>query len=352
MVKVLFIHIGNPVPDNFKQDGVPIVEMPTLTEGVRKFREKDLINNIRTRDSISQLEGVELNFVCFTDRKSLVGLLKSGIELRRILNQGRYDICHAFWGSSSGLIVSLFSPVPSIIALAGSDLLGNYTHDGKSTFGGKISGFLSQLMGLFATQIFTMSEHMKGELNFIARKKTCVLPEGVDTQRFKPVSQAEARKSLGYPLDKKIVIYFPSDFTWVKDPKLAKDVFNLVKEEIDDAELIYVNSIPPSKVHLVYNAADVMLLTSRHEGSNNSIKEAMSCNLPVVSVNVGDAVERLSPLANSYVAKTREPRELVNEIVKILKTGERSNGRNFVEQISLENCAKYTFEVYKKLLKQ
>ena len=40
-----------------------------------------------------------------------------------------------------------------------------------------------------------------------------------------------------------------------------------------------------------YNSVDCLILTSFHEGSPNVIKEAMACNLPIVSTKVGDVEE-------------------------------------------------------------
>ena len=45
------------------------------------------------------------------------------------------------------------------------------------------------------------------------------------------------------------------------------------------------------------NACDALLFVSMYEGSPNIVKEALACNLPIVSVAVGDVAERLEGVA-------------------------------------------------------
>jgi glycosyltransferase involved in cell wall biosynthesis len=191
---------------------------------------------------------------------------------------------------------------------------------------------------------------MKDNVIGISREKCFVLPQGVDTNIFFPINIIKSIKKINYPIKGKIIIFFPSDYAWVKDYKLAKKVFNLVKLKLSNTYFINVNNIKPSMMNYVYNAADVLLLTSKHEGSNNSIKEAMCCNLPVVSVNVGDSFERLRFVNNSYVSKSRDPHELSNLVVKVLISNERSNGTKFLKKISLEECALQTKKIYKSII--
>src|SRR5207253_3876490 len=55
--------------------------------------------------------------------------------------------------------------------------------------------------------------------------------------------------------------------------------------------MLHNTSATREQVRLMLNAADCLLVTSLHEGSPNIVKEAMACNLPVVSVPCGDVIE-------------------------------------------------------------
>src|SRR5690606_31789373 len=75
------------------------------------------------------------------------------------------------------------------------------------------------------------------------------------------------------------------------------------------------------------NGANALLVTSLHEGSPNIVKEAMACNLPIVSVNCGDVSERLNGVKNCSVVDKYDAELLANELNEILNRRERSNGR-------------------------
>ena len=78
---------------------------------------------------------------------------------------------------------------------------------------------------------------------------------------------------------------------------------------------------------LKINAADCLLVTSLHEGSPNIVKEAMACNLPVITVPCGDVEERLASVQPGCVA-SYDATQLTSSIRQVLEWGGRSNGRD------------------------
>jgi glycosyltransferase involved in cell wall biosynthesis len=59
--------------------------------------------------------------------------------------------------------------------------------------------------------------------------------------------------------------------------------------------------IPHDQMHLYYNAADVALQTAELEGSPTIVKEALACELPIVSTDVGDTAELVEGIPGCWV---------------------------------------------------
>src|SRR5690606_25452871 len=143
-------------------------------------------------------------------------------------------------------------------------------------------------------------------------------PNGLNLQKFEPLSQQECRARLGWDKDKKYVLFFDGGGAIVKDTPLAGQVMQIVSAQIPQVVFFIAKGIVHDELVYYYNAADALLITSFHEGSNNTLKEARACDLPVVSVDVGDARERLEGVKHSHVVNSRDPQTIAVALIDVL----------------------------------
>jgi len=142
----------------------------------------------------------------------------------------------------------------------------------------------------------------------VPSNKIIVIPNGVDTNKFKPRSKVIARKLLNLPYDKKIILFVGSDIHR-KDFLTALKVVNNVRREVPNILFLVVTSekykkyleklkiewlkiftnVPSNIMPYLYNAADIFILPSKYEGCPLSLLEALASGCPaVVSTNVAE----------------------------------------------------------------
>lgn len=239
-----------------------------------------------------------------------------------------YDVVHANYGLMAPY--ALAQPHrPTVLTLWGSDLSGYV-------------GFLSKACADCFDSVIVMSEEMNQQLGRDAH----VIPHGIDMDLFKPMPQSDARTAVGWDPDTNHVLFPYDPSREVKNYPLAERVVDEARQELSETtNLQVVYGIDHEDVPLYMNAADALLLTSRREGFPNSVKEAMSCNLPVVSTDVGPLREQLDGIDNSYVCSSEAA--LVERLVDVLETGRRSNGREHAASLSLDRMADQIYSIYR-----
>lgn len=289
--------------------------------------------------------GVKIRPFFLASRTNPLILIREAKRLRQELQDFQPDLVHAQFGTMTGFICLLTIRCPLVITYRGSDLNGWPGMPIRS----HVAQLLSQITTLRATQIICVSKRLQGKL-WWGKERASVIPAGIDTSVFYPRPQTEARALLGWSHHERIVLFNGSRARLGKRIDLAEKAIKIVQQEYCDAKLFVMDGkMPPENVPLFMNAADCLILTSDSEGSPNVIKEALACNLPVVSVDVGDVRERLTGVSNSHIV-SRDPKDIAQTIKLILSLGERSNGSKYIDKISTSECTAQIIDVYQMAL--
>jgi len=265
-------------------------------------------------------------------RRGYTDYLRSYQRLLQEYNQD-YDLVHVNYGLMAPL--ALAQPHrPIVLSLWGSDLSGKV-------------GVLSRYCAKLCDEVIVMSEEMKDKLG----QESHVIPHGIDFDQFKPIDQRQARNVVGWNLDDTFVLFPYHPSRTVKNYPLAKHIVEEVNKELkEEIELKVVYGVDHDEIPYYMNASDALLLTSDQEGFPNSIKEAMACNTPVVSTDVGDIKTRLNKTKNSHVCDSRN--DLIKSLYTVLKNGGRSDGRNHISDLSINEANKKIIDLYNKSLKK
>ena len=279
-------------------------------------------------------KGIELKIFPIIG-KGVWGYLKNIPELKKQIAIFKPDIVHSHY-SYCGIISSIASKnVPVVVSLMGSD-----THQSK---------FMKFIINFFSdyrwSNTIVKSEDMKIRLGL--KNAVVLLSNGVDLNLFHPLDTKECRPKLGWDLDKKYVLFASNPDRKEKNFALAQATI----DKINSVELKIIYNIDHSQMPVYLNAADVLLLTSKWEGSPNIVKEAMACNIPVVATKVGD-IEYLFGNTEGYYYTDPVPDKLAQKINYVLNNDIKPNGRQRIIDLKLdsESVANKLIQLYQEVL--
>ena len=288
--------------------------------------------------------GVEIDILSLNTRKNKLNYFTGIFKLRKRLKHAKYDLVHAHYGYC-GLAAIFQKRARVIISFMGSDLQGVLSADGKQTLCGVFNIIVSKIAAKNAAAIIVKSNKMKEDLKL---KNVYLIPNGVDFTKFKPISYDQE----GLPGQKKIkqILFVTTEpESRNKNLNLATQAIEVLKKNIPNVQLSIISKAVQEKVAEAMNMADTLLFTSRLEGSPNVIKEAMACNLPIVSTDVGDVKEIIGKTKGCFIASF-EPEDVAEKIRLALDFGRRTNGRENITHLEINNIARRIITVYRMAL--
>ena len=132
-----------------------------------------------------------------------------------------------------------------------------------------------------------------------------------------------------------------------------KETMKILHEKylLSDLEPLILTNTNRNLIPTYLCASELHMLTSDFEGSPNSVKECLACNVPVVSTPVGNVAELIGDVKGCYVSKSFEPEELAELTCKVLKADTFSS-REFVKTkgLDIETVGGKLLIVYKGLI--
>lgn len=253
-------------------------------------------------------------------------------KVRRALRRGSYDLIHANYGLTAPYAVTQFR-LPTVLTLWGSDVVG-------------FDRLVTKACAWRVDAVTVRSQEMR---DILGREDAYIVPSGVDLDRFRPIDRREARERVGWEVDGRHVLFpYASDYERKNYP-LAERVVDQTEVELgEEIRLHSISGVPHEEMPYYINAADLVLLTAKYEGSPNTVKEAVACNIPVVSTDVGDVRRRLDRVSPGGVAATEVG--LVKELCTVLGSNSpRTNGRGTVKDMSWDRIGDQLIDIYRSL---
>jgi len=265
------------------------------------------------------------------------------------LNFGRrrYDLIHAHTGHC-GVLACLQLRYPVVLSYVGYDL---DAHLGEAeTLRTTIERHVFRLLSVFVARTIAKSARGARRLPPIGsvRRRNDVIPNGVDREHFRPAPRDQARRMLGWNHSDPVVLFAADPERKEKRFELCRAAFMRAREGIPNLRLEVAVDVAPDLMPLWYSAADVLMLTSVAEGSPNVVKEALACDLPVVSVDVGDVSDVIGPVSLSCV-RPADPGALAEALVEVVRSlPARCDGRAQTEWLDAERITERVWRSYLK----
>jgi glycosyltransferase involved in cell wall biosynthesis len=150
--------------------------------------------------------------------------------------------------------------------------------------------------------------------------------------------------------NKKYIIFVSDPSRKEKNFELAKKAIHLLQKKVN-VELFVVfneNGLSAETICNYMNATDALLMTSNYEGSPNVVKEAMACNCPIVSTDVGD-VSTVIGATNGCFITENTPEDIALKLEEAINFG-KTNGRENIGYLDSIKVAHQISCLYKQVI--
>jgi len=304
-------------------------------------------------------------------------------RVTKVIEQYGIDVIHAHFAYPEGLIGLLArkrTGKPLIITIHGYDILLEPSVGYGARISKRIDAIISRVLKC-ADAVIAASQATFIEASKIVNdvNKVRLIPNGVDTRRFRPdLDRICVKKKLG--IEGLTVVFtlraheprYGLKYLIRTGPMVLKERQDVVFIIGGDGSLrsyhqqlatklgvkenmVFTGKIPQSEVPHYYAMSDIVVVPSLQEGFGLVVSEAMACGKPVIGTKVGGITDQLIDGYNGFLVQPRSPAEIAEKILFLVdhpKEAKRmgSNGRKMVEEkFDVERRIDKILLLYRKL---
>lgn len=294
-------------------------------------------------------------------------LFKAYSRYKKLLNNSRYDVVHAFFGIPTGwLCYKSRKKLPYIISLRGSDVPGQNKRLGLDY---KLLSPIFKKIWKNASALIACSNGLKERaLRFFPVVNIDVIANGVDTEKFKP---AENKKS------RKLNLITVGRLSETKRVGTLIDAVDIIKNKGIDVSLVIVGDgrlrssldqqilnkklsdnvkitgfVKSEEMPRYYNSSDLYLSATMQEGMSNAMLEAMASSLPIITTKCEGVEELIDDNGIVVEPGSKAIAEATNQVAQDEQRYETMciAARNKAEQFSWRAAAEQYIKCYHNIV--
>jgi teichuronic acid biosynthesis glycosyltransferase TuaC len=302
---------------------------------------------VHTQVEALKQAGIDIELLVLKGRFRKLNYPLAVFQLRRRLAKGSIDLVHAHYGFV-GMVARTQWKIPVVVTYHGGDLMGLVINDrGERARSGPLIAVAGRMLARHVDAAIVQSAEMA---SLVDSSNVFIIPHEIDFEVFRLADREQARAALGLRADKKYLLFAANPQNGVKRFPLAKAAAEELIRQDPSIELVVIYKEPQDRLALFMNACDALVFTSYMEGSPNIVKQAMACNLPIVSTDVGDVREIIRATKGCYVCKP-DVGDFVERLAEILRHRERTKGREKVQHLGGPEVSQRIIKVYEQVLR-
>ncbi|MFT5164351.1 MAG: teichuronic acid biosynthesis glycosyltransferase TuaC [Alteromonadaceae bacterium] len=289
-------------------------------------------------NSLTKDHNVQCELFVIEGFKSSLNYLTTALKLNFYLMFNKFDAIHVHYGLS-GLFM-LVNPLKRkwknvVLTCHGADI--QIQHN-KETLANR----LCQKVVRKSAQIITLNESMDGVVAQYNPQITR-LPCGIETDFFNPNDNKPEH-----------VIVFPGRASYDrKNYPLFEKIINEYRKIVPEVKIAIMDKMNRDEIKHTLETASALLMTSLSEGSPQAVKEALSCDLPVVCTNVGDVAGIFEGVSGTAIVELEDdPAQIAQKLYQCIEQSKTTPGERRARILEMGFAQKDVTAELVKLFKQ